>query len=96
MRKTIWDDRDDYLSNHHLDATRHNPRKLRIKAKDSKIRGSINVLWDRGTSMLRCDGISNYPNTPYELIGMFIGYLLEFSHFSKIGIRAVNIFPETI
>ena len=103
MRKAIWDDRDNYLEDWGLEVTKFKDPRTTIKASDrtlstkgGKVFGSINVLWDQKTKMLMCHGNARNDNTPYELIGLFMGYMLEFSHFNKIGIRVVNIFPETI
>lgn len=58
----------------------------KIKARD--IYGAINIEWDADQRMLIGRAIAKNGNTPDELLGIFVGYLIA-GHGKRIG--SVNI-----
>jgi len=66
------------------------PGWAKIASTEPDIRGTINVVWDGSARILTCRVVSKMGNTPGDLIGDFMAYLIE-RHRRKI--RTVNLFP---
>ena len=95
VRQLILEDKSDMLHESKLEIVKSKSPTMRIRAIDRSIPGTISVLWDKSSCSLVCYGKSKGDNTPYELIGMFIGYLMDYTHSLELEgiIRVVNIFP---
>jgi len=66
------------------------PGWAKIGSTDPEIRGTINIVWDSAAHILTCRVLSKMGNTPSDLIGDFMAYLVE-RH--RRSIRTVNLFP---
>ena len=48
------------------------------KIKGLKLHGALNVEWEAGQRMLTVRAIAKKGNTPHDLMGQFVAYLLKF------------------
>ena len=56
-----------------------NPQRAQgwAKIKGKGLAGAINLEWDGKSHMLVARAIAEKGNTPYELLGIFLAYLME-------------------
>jgi hypothetical protein len=66
-----------------------NPGWAKIHSTE-RFHGAVNVAWDAASKILLCRVVSKEANTPGDLIGDFIAYLLA-RH--KRRIKVINILP---
>ena len=65
---------------------RQNPQRYRGWAKviGKGLPGAINLEWDPKSHMLVVRAIAEKGNTPYQLLGIFLAYLME-RHGKKVA-----------
>jgi hypothetical protein len=66
--------------------TARSPGWAKIKARG--VGGIINIEWDAGQRMLTARAIAEKGNYPHEVLGIFVGYLVQ-KHRKRVA--AINI-----
>lgn len=66
-----------------------NPGWAKIHSTEN-FHGAINITWDASSKILLCRVISKETNTPYNIIGDFVAYLLAHH---KRKIKVINLLP---
>lgn len=53
------------------------PGWMKLRSRDPRRRGSINIEWNASTRMLSCRVVNKGAGKPDRIIGDFVGYLLR-------------------
>jgi hypothetical protein len=88
LRKAITDDLENYSHEVLFVKEKLNPERKSgwSKVQGKNLPGALNIEWDASSHMLLVRAVTRGGNTPHQLLGVFLDYLLE-----RHGERISNI-----